>query len=448
MKRLTIALTIVGGCTSDVRGSGSGDAAPAESPPVPTVEVAPGVHPEPAQPAPTKPRPIPGPMGVAKPPQLALALFGECRFPDVHVVGDEVFVQHRGSVHRMGPDGTPAETFPFELRYKDPEIEGFEPAATRFHEVGGRWPDQLYAVADYGMRDYQARKLARWNGSEWAFANVLGRRWTYNAVWPWHDNSILTLAHHWYDDSLRLGVVRGAGKGPKLKLLMRKAGCLDLDHRLDQVHVAPDGPVTAIASCKRTVLARWEPGDRDGTTHSLAGNRSDDIYLGLDDSGNGYIHVDADRSSLFRIVDGEVTKQPLPSLEPVTALAVSPANDPWIVADGVVQRREGEEWHVEELPGDEKVVALAGVAVSAPWLTRKDGTAWARLANETWSTVDLPEVGPERTDSVPVRIVVAGAGDAWVVAKYRKLRNGRKTMTQVRAVYTERNVDSPHECKR
>ncbi len=441
MKRITI-LVFLSACTPELT-------TPAPAPSAPGDGLAPAAAPAPEVGAAVVETPAadptPQPMGLAEPPTLKMSLFGECKNPGIDIVDDEVFVHHREYVHRMGPDGTPAQTLPFGLRF--PASDSYRPLPTSFRQVGGRWPDQFYAVADYSHRDFDGVKLARWQDGKWTFANVFGRAWDYTAVWPWQNASILTLASTWTDagnSGPRFGIVRGAGKGPITKGAMRKAECEG--YEFEVVHVSPTGPVTAIISCTNTLLARWEPDDREGTSVRLNDGPGGNIEMALDQRGDGYIALEAKPDILFRWKDGTLSEQPLPKLGHVTALALSPAGEPWMVAGGTLHRHEDGTWQQEELPGDAAVTSLAGVSVSAPWAIRNDKTLWARLADGTWTAIDIPPVGPKRTDPIPVSVTVRKPGDAWLIAKYRKLWRGKKTMRQVRAIYTERPVDTPHEC--
>lgn len=455
--RTTITLlSLVAACATETSPSvdppaAEPNAAVAQKPDA--VETEPGPEPEPEPAAAPELKPIAPEVA----PKVSPMVWGECRRPGVTTIDDQVFAHYMvynqkrsggydGVIHRMGADGSIAE----ELRYDvAPQVrleEGhkFRPPPQRLRQLGGRWPDELFAVVDYSARDYEGSRIARWKDGAWDVVKLFGHDAQWAAVWPWHEGSTLALLRQWKNGNQhpRMAVVRGAGKGPSLKLLRRKAGCDPEQLDFTDIHVSPAGPIWGLVQCKGTWMVGWTPEDREGRLVSLSKQRSQG-ELELDDNGNGYIGLHGGNSGgLYTWKDGVATQTEAPGNAP-RDLAIDANGALWLTDQGKVYRQGNDGWQDEI--GD--VASLSGVEGSSPIVHLRDKGLQARIADGTWHPMELSQPDPKGEELEVLDVVVPASGDVWVAAKYRRYFKGKKVLRKFGAIYTQRPVTKPMKCK-
>jgi len=452
MKPYPIGMFVLAACASDPAPH---DAAPqpaaqlaSASKTAPQAETAEPVAKPQEEPAAPEPEPAVRSDG---PPTLNLSTLGRCSRAGLSAVGDEVFMHRSRTIHRMGPEGTPVQDFPFTLPLTHAPKDDVGRGATGFGGLYGRWPDQLFAVVDYSERDFTSTKLARWADDDWVAVKTLDRSAQYSKAWPWHSNSVLafavTIRSRDGAETPRLAVVRGAPKGPKLGGVLGKAGCRDAYDAVLAVDVDADGPVSAVVSCKTTWLAQWPKDGTAGTTTLLSRSPSDGAELALAHGGEGFVLLRGKKARLFAWHDGQADKLDRPKQQAVKTIALDADGALWVVQrDAINVWREGT-WHPESLPPGSAIEQLAGTQVGDPWLFRRDKSVWNRTADGAWNPVALPPAGPQGKIPRPLQLIVPRAGDAWVSGEYFKLREGAKNVgRRFEAVYTQRPVETPYNC--
>ncbi len=449
MNRLATVLVLLTACAPE----GQGLTPPERTDALASDEVSPEVVEE----APT-PQPQPGPalkpIAPADPPTVRVFAWGECRYPSIQILGDELFTVHhefhQGSgypafdpiIQRIGPDGTVAQDLRYELSWAQPfEGEALRFPPRRLVQFAGRSPDDLFAIVDYAFRDIDGVRIASRKNGSWTMIRMLGPNAVWGGVWPWADGSTLALVDAWKRNGTyetRLPVIRGSGKGPSLDILRSKPGCKRVSLRA--VDVSEQGPVTALAKCDQWWLARWSPDDLDGTLTAL-GDGIEGGEFELDPDGNGYVSLYG--VGLYRLQDGALTK-----LEGagtwVKDLAVDANGSVWLLSGGSVFRQNENGWEKESI---EKVKTLSGIEGSSPLVVDSMGDLHARTDDGAWHPIALEQPDPKGTRVEVLQAEAAGMGDVWVAGKYSRYTKGRKVQRKFGVLYAGRGDGDATVCR-
>lgn len=440
-----LSLLLAGGCT------GVADAPDARVPVDPPTPIAAEPGPEPAT-TPIVPAPAP-----AAPPRLSVAFEGRCGGLGTSVLDDQVLVHHafrrergyedRLSLVRLDAQGVPAEALP----EPPPNTARQDVTLSGIRGLRGRWPDQVYAAISVGTRGDYDTGFIRYDGKAWSGVHPFGPDDRVTGVLRWHQRSIVAVACDGECKTMKLPVIRGAPKGPRVdKLRAALSGCDE--HTLVEVAAIEDGDLVAVGRCGSgdagLVAARWRPDDLVGEVHRLADpgfslalariahDGREGFWIGL--SGDG-------REVLVHSTPGRWLAVAGPPGTGLADLAVDPRGAAWLLRPDGLWRRDGDTWVAEQV-GLTRMVDLLGVEQDTPWVR---GEAYARgVAGGPWQRVELPpsQFFPDRRLEV-VDAEVDRAGDLWLDAEFTVIRKDRVAMGRYyNAVVTSRPIARPLRC--
>jgi len=448
--RAVLSLMFVGACTGVAEAPHA--QAPADTP-GPVVQAA---EPTPAAPAPAPVVPTPAP---ATPSRLAVAFEGRCSGLRTSVVDDQVLVhqvvrrdrpgdyEDHLTLVRLDAQGVPAETLPEPPRYTaraDVSLSGVD-------RLYGRWPDQVYAAISVGTRGDYDTGFIRYDGKAWSGVHPFGPDDRVTGVVPWHQRSIVAIACTGECTAMKLPVIRGAPKGPRLdKLHAALAGCDE--HTLVEVAAIETGDLVAVGRCDGSgdaglVVARWRPDDLVGEVKRLAapGFALARTRIAHDGRQDFWIAVsDGKREVLVHSAPGRWDVVEGPPGKGLGDLAVDPRGAAWLLRPDRLWRRDGEKWVAEEV-GLAGMFDLLGVEQDTPWVrgdavARGSGGAWQRL--EVPTSLFFPDRRLEVTDAEVDR-----AGDIWLDAQFTVIRKDKVEMGRYyNSVVSSKPVPRPLRC--
>ena len=445
-----LSLMFVGACTGV-----------AEAPRAPTPAPAPAVHAAeptpatPAAPAPVVPAPPP-----ATPPRLTVAFEGRCSGLGTSVLDDQVLVHQmrrhdrpgdyepRLTLVRLDAQGVPAETLP----EPPPYTARANISLSGVDRMYGRWPDQVYLAISVGSRGDYDTGFIRFDGKAWSSVHPFGPEDRVSGVLRWHQRSIVAIACTGECTAMKLPVVRGAPKGPRVdKLNAALAGC-DA-HTLVEVAAIESGDLVAVGRCDGSgdaglVAARWRPDDLVGEVKRLAApgfaptrtriahDGRQDFWIAVAGSGpEVLVHSAPGR---WDVVEG-------PPGAGLGDLAVDPRGAAWFLRPDRLWRRDGEKWVAEEV-GLAAMQDLLGVEQDTPWVR---GEAIARgSAGGGWQRLELPpsHFFPDRRLEV-MDVEIDRAGDLWIDTQFTVIRKDKVEMGRYyNSVVSSKPVPRPLRC--
>lgn len=376
----------------------------------------------------------------------------------VAAIDGEVFVHYVvpgvARVERLGPRGAPVATFDLDLGVPvrpvpetPPERDGsgqYSPSLPLGHvlDLAGPDPDDLYLLASFHYYGESWRsRVYHYRGGRWSATAVEGSQ----ELFPWGTDAVLAFGRaglglvapelrrlpedpalsSYFTPLLEHAARAGAGVGAT------EEGVGHTGVKVLALDVARHGPVFAVTKFQ---LEPPSPGDRAVGTWLMVwdGARRSEVVVRLtetvaeradvvaDAAGGAYVHMD---SALFRWTPNAgvepIDVSPAPSEGRFRLAGVDPEGRLWAWRDGLVEHLDAASRRSEVLPGVSPIRTLQGVRFGTPWALREDHTLWSRGADGTWSQSDLPEELSRPTDKgSSVRLVVAAAGDPWLIRDY------------------------------
>ncbi len=433
------------GATTQADPAPVADATPTSAPPSPS-------SPEPESTPEPKPEPEPEPPPPnAEPATLHLAAYGRCHRMGVSVLDGQSFIHYNKNyvsyIHRMDERGAVAESYPLDAKVSVSYGELYD---KRVKGLRGRWPNQVFVLANYYDRETSVSAAFRLADGDWTRVKARTKTAGYEDLWPWYDDSILAVSTDLDSDRLaRLVVIRGEPKGRSLGPIRRKGRCESWTFNVQDVHPRDDGGLTLLAECNGEWLAQWSPAQDDPTITKL-GPESDRGQLMLDAEGQGFIALD---DGVLQWRDGKAQPLPLPSTHDLDGVGMSGDDRLWIHQDDAVSQWTGDQWEPMLTLPEYKKLAVYGIAEGTPWIWRgkaKGQTPGVAMqtSDGVWHEVSLPPTPDLDKIPRPSGVQVAGPGDVWVPSVYFKMNKRQKSVgKRMHAVYTTRPVQEPLHCK-
>ena len=438
------SLLLVAACTSVT------DAPDAQAPVTPPTPTTPTAEPTPAITPPVVTAPTP-----AAPPRLSVAFEGRCNNLAASVLDDQVLVhqvfrrdrpgdyEEHIALVRLDAQGVPAEPLP----EPPPNI-----SLSGVDGLHGRWPDQIFAAISVGSRGDYDTGFIRFDGKAWSSVHPFGPDDRVSGVRRWHQRSIVAIACSGECTTMKLPVVRGAPKGPRVdKLRAALAGCDE--HTLVEVAAIETGDLVAVGRCDGSgdaglVAARWKPDDLVGEVHRLApaGFQLSRTRIAHDGRQDFWIAVaGSDREVLVHSTPGRWLAVEGPPGKALADLAVDPRGAAWVLRPDGLWRRDGEKWVAEDV-GLSAMFDLLGVEQDTPWV-RGDAIARGSVGGP-WQRVEVPpsQFFPGRRLEVMSAEVDRG-GDIWLDTQFTVIRKDRTAVGRYyNSVVTSRPVPRPLRC--
>ncbi|MBK6923088.1 MAG: hypothetical protein IPH07_37215 [Deltaproteobacteria bacterium] len=396
------------------------------------------------------------PVVVPPPTALHVAVEGRCRYMGVSLVGDDTLVHYDGGdIVRLDASGRAAERVGTALASAEP-APAWQSRVPRIEELGGRYPDALFAEVMEFSRE-GIRGAYRQTNDGWVELDPFkDNDGGVERLYAWYDQSLLALGAG-ADGGAKFAVVRGKPKGPRFDRGLAKAGCKTAEVIDARVLAAGDAVATWTCEGKHVFVTHWRRDDLAGHTHDLrvAGSSwerpKDGSSIAFD--GKDGFYVVAESSKLWHGHDDAWTEIALPKGAVVRTIEVDPEGHPWI-GGSLLARHDGQSWRSITLPDGKPVVELAGVPFGTPWIrTGGDGyenvggRLW-RLDGETPIEIAVPPSAFFEGEALRLRrLHAAGPDDVWAEAEFVVQRRGKGAPGRFyRAVLHSRATAHPLRC--